>query len=47
LTGGVRIGVLRLRGWGDFVDRFALFLWCLNLIFGSQAHVKACRKSTG
>ena len=35
-------GVLRLRVSGDIAPSFALFIWCSNLIFGSQGHVGTC-----
>lgn len=41
-TGGVPIGALRRSVWGNFVPGFALFIWFLSLIFGSQAHVETC-----
>jgi len=44
---GVRIGVLPpLHGWGDFVAKFCVVsIGASGMIFGSQLHVKACRKS--
>ena len=40
--GGVLIGARRPRVWSDFIAVYVIFIWCFDLIFGSQTHVETC-----
>ena len=42
INSGVLIGARRPRVWGDFIAVYAIFIWCFDLIFGSQTHVETC-----